>query len=220
MARKPASKSSNSQSRKKAVHPQRTGIVWSVFVGSMALVAGALVLSSGWKPVALTSIGSFGAEVAPVPVKAGRWKAIVIHHSGKLTGSADELTRQHKQWGLPSLGFHFVIGNGSGDHDGAVIRGSRWMQQLGGAHLPEQARAGALDAQWLNENTIGICLIGNGERGEFTDAQMHALEGLVRQLEKDCGIPSNQVYLASQLAPVASPGRNFPQLSFAEDIRN
>ena len=56
MARKPSQSSSRPQSRKRKVHPKRTGIVWSIFIGAMTLAGGALMLNDGWKSVPAWSL--------------------------------------------------------------------------------------------------------------------------------------------------------------------
>ena len=66
-------------------------------------------------------------------------------------------------------------------------------------------------AKWKTALIIGICLIGNGDRSEFTEAQMRALVDLVRALQIRLDIPASRVVLHSDLNPdVASPGRLFP----------
>ena len=221
MARKPSTKSSGSSSRKRQVHPKRTGIVWSVFLGAMTLAGGVLLLNDGWTSMPLTAL-SRAAEPAPrVAVPQGRWQAIVIHHSGSHTGSAQDIARQQsRDWGFPSMGYHFVIGNGNGEHDGAIIAGQRWYYQQSGAHVAERAAGAQPTAAWFNDNAIGICLIGNGESREFTQEQMDSLTGLVRDLQKKCGIPASNVFMHSDLVPVASPGRAFPHEMFALEISN
>ena len=225
MARKPATKSSSASSSRKSVgsrdlHPQRTGIVWSIFIGAMTLSCAALLSSDGFKSVPLTTLTETVVVPAPrVEIEPGRWQAIVIHHSGSHTGSAEMIARQQAHdWGVPSLGYHIVIGNGNGQHDGEAIWGPRWYAQEGGAHVANREPGKLPDAAWLNQNAIGICLIGNGEKHEFTEAQMQSLTSIVRDLQKRCGIPSSQVFLHSDLLPIASPGSKFPREMFAVEI--
>ncbi len=221
MARKPATKSSTSSSRSRQLHPQRTGIVWSVFIGAMTLAGAALLASDGFKALPATSLAETSSPMPSVEVSPNRWQAIVIHHSGSHTGSAEVIARQQaRDWGLPTLGYHIVIGNGNGQHDGEAIYGPRWYAQEGGAHVADRGQGAAPDAAWMNQNSIGICLIGNGERREFTEAQLHSLTRIVRDLQKRCGIPSSQVFMHSDLVPVASPGAKFPHQLFALELAN
>jgi len=223
LARKPAkSSSSRSSSKKRNIHPKRTGIVWGGFLATMTLAGGALLVGDNWQALPAVKVaqadsarGSAQVEVAP-----GRWQAIVIHHSATAAGTAVDIARQHEAWGLGSLGYHFVIGNGNGQADGEVLQGPRWLEQQGGAHVTERAAGATPDAAWFNQNAIGICLIGNGERREFTDAQLKALAALVNDLQRATGIPDSNVVMHSDLAEVASPGRWFPRAQFALDIAN
>jgi hypothetical protein len=216
LARKPSSSSNRPTSRKRKVHPRRTGIVWSVFIGAMTLAGGALMLNDDWKAVPAWSLRGSVEIPNQAPIEPGRWQAIVIHHSGSHMGSAEEITRQQQRdWGFPSMGYHFVIGNGNGEHNGSIIEGPRWMLQQSGAHVADRGAGAQPDAGWFNENSIGICLIGNGERRAFTDAQMKALMTLVRSLQAKCGIPSSAVFMHSDLVQVASPGVYFPRETFS-----
>jgi len=64
------------------------------------------------------------------------WKYIVIHHSASASGCAAEFDRYHREkrgW-ENGLGYHFVIGNGSGAGDGQIEIGNRWVKQIDGAH--------------------------------------------------------------------------------------
>src|SRR5262249_50602205 len=63
------------------------------------------------------------------------WKWIVIHHSDTKVGSAASFDRFHREvrhWEM--LGYHFVIGNGTGSRDGQIEVGPRWPIQKIGAH--------------------------------------------------------------------------------------
>ncbi|MFN5496326.1 MAG: peptidoglycan recognition family protein [bacterium] len=224
MARKSQSKS-NSRSASSAkstrkVHPKRTGIVWGVFVGAMTFAGGVLMLGDGWQGIPAVRVTEQSAAQSPVAIEPGRWQAIVIHHSASAAGTVDEITRQHAAWGLPSLGYHFVIGNGNGEPDGSLAIGPRWHSQDAGAHVAARAAGATPDAAWFNQNAIGICLVGNGERREFTDAQMKTLVALVKDLQQTCGIPDSAVILHSDLVEVASPGRFFPRAQLAFELAN
>jgi len=225
LARKPQSKSSprsasKNQSRARKVHPKRTGIVWGVFVGAMTFAGGALMLGDGWQGMPAVSIASRNIASVQAPIESGRWQAIVIHHSGTAAGTAGEIARQHAAWGLPSLGYHFVIGNGNGEADGVLLAGPRWTAQEPGAHVAARQAGATPDAAWFNQHAIGICLIGNGERRNFTDAQMKTLVRLVKDLQAACGIADSAVFLHSDLVEVASPGRWFPRAQLALELAN
>lgn len=218
----------------------RTKIVWAVFVTAMTAVSGILLLSEDvssprssfatTSPPILSDIGMTGSEnLSVAPADSGpnsnldkeQWNTIVIHHSRSVAGTVREMDVQAQQAGLHGLGYHFVIGNGAGLSDGVVEVSNRWNQQRAGAHVATPPNAsleecGRIDD--LNRHSIGICLIGNGDRGKFTEAQIRSLIGLVKALQVQLDIPSTQVLLHSDLADVSSPGRFFPVERFETHI--
>ncbi|KAF0245466.1 MAG: N-acetylmuramoyl-L-alanine amidase family 2 [Planctomycetota bacterium] len=113
-----------------------------------------------------------------VPVR-NAWTHVIIHHSASGTGSAAQFDREHRAKGWDSLGYHFVIGNGSLTEDGRVEAGSRWLDQADGAHAKPE---------W-NARAVGVCLVGNFETADPTPAQLRSLEHLCRWLGSRCGIP-------------------------------
>ncbi len=142
-----------------------------------------------------------------------RWTGIVIHHSGEPAGDGETIGRFHVSRGLQGLGYHFIIGNGNGLGDGVTHVGYRWNEQLPGAHV-----AGAL-GQVHNQHSIGICLVGNGDRRSFTEAQMSRLISLVQRLQQELRIPADEVYLHQDLAEgVSSPGRFFSGARLQEQL--
>jgi hypothetical protein len=186
----------------------------------MTLAGGVLLLNDGWQAMPATALSR---PVAPLQVEteAGRWQAIVVHHSGSHTGSADTIARQQsRDWGFPSMGYHFVIGNGNGQHNGQIVAGPRWFAQEGGAHVADRGPDAQPSAAWFNDNAIGICLVGNGESRDFTDEQLKSLTSLVRELQRKCDIPASRVFMHSQLVRVASPGAKFPHELFALELSN
>lgn len=148
----------------------------------------------------------------------GRWSSIVIHDLGAPSGDPDSIHRQHLSYGYQGLGYHFVIGNGNGLGDGVIHAGYRWNQQLPGVHT-----AGT-NADHYNQRSIGICLVGNGERRPFTDRQMASLVNLIQRLQRELDIPASQVYLHRDVAdgvdpPVTSPGRYFARSQLHDQLR-
>lgn len=203
---------------------QRTQAVWAIFGLAMVTSGAALVLAgeglSGLNVAAnITDLGrdpiAQQSEIVP-----DRWKAIVIHHSGLPAGSPESIERQHRAWGYASLGYHFVIGNGFDHGNGAVFAGPRWRLQQAGAHVAERPLGAEPTADWFNGNAIGICLVGNGEKRGFTEAQIRELKDLIVDLQQSCGIPDSAVFLHSDLAEVASPGRFFPVASVESWLRD
>lgn len=201
----------------------RTQAVWASLLVAMTGVGGLLMLLEN-RP-ALSGAGiPFVALTTPVaddtiqsvfetrPVVPGKWRGIVVHHSGSAFGSAETLTKEHNDRGFRGLGYHFVISNGQGAADGEVSIGYRWKDQLPGVHV-----VGPL-AEQFNRETIGICLIGDGERRPFTDRQLASLARLVAFLSDGLEIPAQGVYLSRDVAPTSAPGRLFPEAAFREAL--
>jgi hypothetical protein len=146
------------------------------------------------------------------PMNPGNWQAIVIHDSGTPHGNLASLDAAARAANLKGLGYQFVIGNGNGMDDGEILVGNRWRDQVPGAHA-----AGA-QADWFNRHSIGICVVGDGNRSRPTRAQMESLVRLTTALNRELGIPSNRVYLHSEIAPTDDPGRLFPAASFRSQL--
>lgn len=203
--------------------PTRTTVVWAAFVTAMTAVAGILLLSdqpastqanfAATTPAVVGQVSNTSENHAASTLDPDRWDHIIIHHSGRMTGTVRELDARARNAGLNGLGYHFVIGNGSGLSDGVVERGYRWNQQLPGAHvaIPGNAtEAERREANRLNNRSIGICLIGNGDRQPFTESQMRSLLDLVRSLQDTLDIPASAVRLHSDVSRDSGPGRFFP----------
>jgi hypothetical protein len=142
-----------------------------------------------------------------------RWTGIVIHHLGDPFGTPESIHRQHLSYGYQGLGYHFLVGNGNGLADGNIHVGYRWIEQLPGAHVVGEA------GQLHNEHSIGICLVGNGDRQPYSDRQMKHLVRLVQRMQKECGIPADAVHLHTDLSPsLTSPGRLFPEAEFRSQL--
>jgi N-acetyl-anhydromuramyl-L-alanine amidase AmpD len=193
-------------------------MVWVSFMGAMTLAGGLLVLidknpSPGAGGVSLsplasaTLLGSGGSDVLTqtrVPLDRSRWQAIMIHHSGSTRGDPASIGKEQIDHDSVGLGHHFIIGNGVGMDDGEVHIGYRWRDQLPGAHC-----VGPQDV-FYNEHAVSICLVGDGNRHGFTQAQIQQLSTLVESLRKQLGLPADHVVLHSDLAPVSDPGKLFP----------
>lgn len=196
----------------------------------MTLVTGLLLLGGGGgdggprgfvaaasapsETIAASWDGAANDPIAPreAALDRGRWTSIVIHHSGSPAGDAESIEREHLSYGFAGLGYHFIIGNGHGLGDGTIFVGPRWNRQQPGAH------ASGPQGAWLNEHSIGICLVGNGDRRSFSDRQIRELVALVRRLQQTLGIPATEVHLHSDVASTTSPGRFFPVAEFESQL--
>jgi len=144
------------------------------------------------------------------------WRYIVIHHSATRKGNAFIMDRYHRNSRHMSngLAYHFVIDNGtSSTRDGEVEEGKRWRMQLPGGHSRQV---------WLNESGIGICLVGNFNRGTATRKQMESLNTLVDRLRKTYNIPVRSIKGHKEFLGERTecPGRYFPLERFRDLLKD
>lgn len=202
---------------------KRTLVVWGALVASMTLVSGVLLvleptpLAPSMGPVlTVLDTGPRGTDTlfaTSTPVQSDRWQAIVIDHSGTTHGSAQSLGEAHQRMSLGGLAFNFVIGNGDGANEGEIQAGYRWDRQLDNIIF-----GSSNEGQWLNRHAITICLIGDGDRGEFTDVQLDQLVRLVTALQHRLNIPPDRVLLRSNISDTSSPGLHFPGTWFRQQL--
>jgi hypothetical protein len=114
------------------------------------------------------------------PVKRRRWQFIVVHNSGTRQGNARvfDYYHRHVRRMQNGLAYHFVIGNGTSTGNGQVEVGDRWRRQINGGHV---------HSDYLNNISLGICLVGDFNRNQPTRAQLLACEELIRYLRERCG---------------------------------
>jgi len=135
------------------------------------------------------------------------WKYIVLHHTATNNGNVETIHESHlknkDKNGNPwlGIGYHFVIGNGSGMSDGEIEPTFRWKQQMQGAH------AGVSD---YNQHGIGVVLVGNFENESPSRAQLNSVKRLVRVLAREYDIEPHQVIGHGDVKPTECPGSHFP----------
>jgi hypothetical protein len=114
------------------------------------------------------------------PVKRHRWQFIVVHNSGTRQGNARvfDYYHRHVRRMQNGLAYHFVIGNGTSTGNGQIEIGDRWRRQINGGHV---------HSDYLNNISLGICLVGDFNRDQPTRAQLDACEELIRYLRDRCG---------------------------------
>lgn len=117
--------------------------------------------------------------------------------------SFDRHARENRGW--RGVGYHFVIGNGTGTGDGVVEVTFRWEDQIHGAHA---------GVEEFNEYGIGICLVGDFNSGQPTLKQMKALAELTNYLLDVNDIPVSEIYLHRHLKNTQCPGKDFPFYEF------
>ena len=119
-------------------------------------------------------------ELRRAAVQRGRWKFIVVHNSGTRQGNARAFDYYHKHVRKMAngLAYHFVIGNGTSSGNGQVEIGDRWRRQINGGHV---------HSDYLNNISLGICLVGDFNKDQPTRGQLDACEELIRYLRTRCG---------------------------------
>ena len=142
------------------------------------------------------------------PETAARdWKYIVLHHTATESGDVSSIHEAHlknkDKSGNPwlGIGYHFVIGNGSGMGDGEIEPTFRWREQMHGAH------AGVKD---YNQLGIGIVLVGNFEKHPPSTLQIEAAKHLVRTLAAEYEISADRVLGHGDVKATECPGTFFP----------
>ena len=107
----------------------------------------------------------------------------------------------HVARGWDSLGYDFVIGNGTETKNGLIEVGPRWTKQLPGAHT------GTPDHIY-NDFGIGICLVGNFRR-ESPDGRTDGLtRGSAQYMMKTYNIPASRIIGHRDAKSTNCPGRN------------
>lgn len=216
-----AKRSTNRRSQSTPAQVTRTQAVWGLLVMAMTAVGGGLWLldRSGAAPrldgLALASIVTTDEppsidqvfRTTRNPIERSRWKAIVIHHSGSPSGSPETLAARSAD-----SSYHFIIGNGHGMDDGALYVDYRWLQQVPAHHV-----RGA-NAAWYDQNAISICVVGDGQHGEFSHQQIDRLVDLVHALSRRLDIRTENVLLSSDVSGELSPGQFFPGAEFHERL--
>ena len=144
------------------------------------------------------------AQIDLAQIQKGRWRRVVLHGSATASGNSDIIDRYHREIRQiqGGLAYHFVIGNGKGSGAGEIEVGERWIDQIEGQHLRSWSK---------NQDSIGICLIGDFNRDWAPEEQLEALDELLDYLQAKVGIV--EITTHRRLSPGAStcPGRHFPE---------
>jgi hypothetical protein len=119
-------------------------------------------------------------SIRRAPVQRSRWKFIIVHNSGTRQGNARAFDYYHRNVRRMKNGmaYHFVVGNGTSSDNGEVEVGDRWRRQINGGHV---------HSDYLNNISLGICLVGDFNRDRPTKVQLEATEELIRFLRERCG---------------------------------
>lgn len=158
-----------------------TGAVVLMVLGNHPPSAGPFCLSAYYR------LNSVDRAMRSLACQApNRWNSIEIFFSSTKGGGLGQLTTIRDLADASGLNCHFVICNGSGGGDGEIQATERWQNQW-------SARTGPT---WHgSEQTIRICLVGNGDSVPPTDYQLKRLELLLESLCRKFRIPAESVYL-------------------------
>ena len=147
------------------------------------------------------------AHIAPQQVQTLReWKYIIIHHSAAAVGEPVGIDRDHQSRGWEGIGYHFVIGNDRPMPIGSVQWTFRWNLQRHGAHV----KVGT-----INQEGIGICLIGNYDEEPEPRLQLQRAAELCALLIEE--IPSLSVENILGHGEVTGTNTNCPGANISMD---
>jgi len=181
-----------------------------IVIAAACVAAGLFYALRARGPVRLGSAHALAVLCERLDAPRRDWRMIVVHHSASSAGNAASFDRYHRNdRGWDSLAYHFVIGNGRGAPDGQIEAGPRWRGQQPGAH------AGSSE---VNNVGIGICLVGDFEKGQPTPAQMQSLVRLVRYLQQRYGIKADKVLMHRDVHATECPGKLFPEAAFRQAL--
>lgn len=150
-------------------------------------------------------VADVAAATAALRIERGRWRHVVVHHSGIEDGDAKAYDAAHRRRGMENgLAYHFVIGNGRDSREGGIEIGPRWLRQLDGGHVRNDL---------YNEHGVGICLVGNFETRRPSERQLATLTALIDWLRDDAPLgarPKFTVHRWVDRNHTVCPGRFFP----------
>jgi hypothetical protein len=155
-------------------------------------------------------------EIDRAPVLRERWRFIIVHNSGTRQGNARIFDYYHRNVRRMrnGLAYHFVIGNGTSSGNGEIEVGNRWRRQINGGHV---------HSDYLNNISLGICLVGDFNRDQPTRAQLDSCEELIRYLRDRCGkVERHDIPVRPHREmnpprwPTDCPGDAFPYRWFAQ----
>ncbi len=121
---------------------------------------------------------SVRSEIDRAPVLRRRWQFIIVHNSGTRQGSARIFDYYHR-------------------HVRRMQNGLAYQFVIGG-HV---------HSDYLNNIALGICLVGDFNRGQPTRRQLEACEELINYLRKRCGKTANDRNIAVRPHREVNPPR-------------
>ena len=126
------------------------------------------------------------------------WKGICIHHSAgpdTIAKDWDGIRRYHLSKGWRDIGYHFGIEWVGGLY---MTYAGRSLN-MAGAHCPA-----------VNRTHIGVCIVGNFEKGVPHPFAIQALAALCLKLCKDHKISPTEIKCHRDFSNTLCPGKNMP----------
>jgi len=160
-------------------------------------------------PSSLPPMPSYQFDKVPLYPNFTKWKYIIIHHTASDIGDAGSIDQYHRSRGYHSLGYHFLVGNGSKNKQrvGLIEPGPRWYHQQDGAHCK---------ADNMNMKAIGLSIVGNYSKTYVLEEQISSLAFLTKKLMNYYSIPKSRVlpHRGVSGASTECPGNLFPWARF------
>ena len=129
---------------------------------------------------------------------------IVVHHSERDSDCVEFIQVRHKKRGFEDIGYHFVI-----EKDGTLKKGRN--EKFIGAHV-----------FGFNQNSIGICLIGNFDENLPTEKQIKTLLKFLKKKLKEYGLDAKDVLGHREFQGVKKtcPGKNVDMDELRSKLKN
>ena len=171
-------------------------LVVAMTVGALALILMETdpIIPAVTRAVLVESPNDFHTVAIDADAPLNDWRNIIVHSAVDENAAA-------------ARGSHFLI-----MPDGTARCSGLWKRQETGTHVSRPR-------QGWNNDSVGVCLMGDFSRSAPTASQYKMLVNLTRKLQKAFHIPPDNVYLAGQIGQSrTSPGRAFPAQRWDEAL--
>jgi len=169
-----------------------SGAILLMSLGNNAPSSGAFCLSSYYQLTSAESAIASRTQQSPE-----RWSRVEMFYSHTKGGDIDWLAARSGLSEAKDLNCHFVICNGLGGNDGAILSTEKWQDQT--SVVPLQNWYGASE-------TIRICVVADGKSSFPTDCQIKRVDTLVCSLTRKFNItPDNVLYPGDITEQAATP---------------
>ncbi len=144
--------------------------------------------------VLIESVNDFHTVAIDTVAPLNDWRNIIIHSTTD-------------QGAAVARGSHFIV-----TPDGKARSSELWKRQIIGTHVSRPKKS------W-NNDSIGICLVGDFSRNTPTASQYKMVVNLTRKLQKEFHVAPDNVYLAAHIGQTrTSPQRGFPAQRWEEAL--